>query len=193
MQSALLAQLRAAARAEIAKAPDTTTTTTTTTGWAPTGNLGDILTWALRGRAVLDPEKIYADARRAFAALETLLAQNTDGGGGAWFFNATRPTLFDAHVFSYTHLILDDDYHSYGHDDIPPDGRLAELAEQDGASTSRPRYGRRQQRDRVPAGLWGDETLRMMVRDCPRLVKHAQTMLRTYWPEEDEEVLSASE
>lgn len=153
MQRALLAQLRAAARAEIANAPDAPTTT----GWALEGNLGDLLTWALSGRTVLDPEKIYADARRAMEALETLLAQNTDGS--AWFFGAARPSLFDAHVFSYTHLILDDD-------NILPD--ISSSKERIESSVDR---------------LWGDDTLRNIVRSCPRLVEHAETMLRTYWPE----------
>lgn len=105
VQASLLRHLRAAARAEIAKAPDATTT-----GWALQGNLGDLLTWALAGRAVLDPDKIYGDARRAFAALATLLASWAGDDATGWFFGAARPTLFDAHVFSYTHLILDDDY-----------------------------------------------------------------------------------
>lgn len=54
----------------------------------------------------LDPEAIYADARRAFGALETLLLE----GEGRWFFGTESPGLFDAEVFSYTHLILSDAY-----------------------------------------------------------------------------------
>lgn len=154
VQRALLAQLRAAARAEIAKGPDAPTTTG---AWALEGNLGDLLTWALSGRTVLDPEKIYADARRAMEALETLLAQNTDGH--AWFFGAARPSLFDAHVFSYTHLILDDGYI------LPDTSSLRERSE-------------------PPVNtFWVDDTLRKIVRSCPRLVEHAETMFRTYWPE----------
>lgn len=151
MQRALLSQLRAAARAEIAKAPDAPTTS----GWALEGNLGDLLTWALSGRTVLDPEKIYADARRAMEALETLLVQNTDDS--AWFFGVSRPSLFDAHVFSYTHLILDNKY-------ILPDILSKERSES------------------LVDEFWGDDTLRKIVRNCPRLVEHAETMLRTYWP-----------
>lgn len=150
MQRSLLSQLRAAARAEIAKVPDAPTTS----GWALEGNLGDLLTWALSGRTVLDPEKIYADARRAMAALETLLGQNVEGR--AWFFDAARPSLFDAHVFSYTYLVLNDDY-------VLPDVKK-------GVSES-------------SVDFWGDKTLRNIVRDCPRLVDHAETMLRTYWSE----------
>ncbi|RDA93560.1 hypothetical protein CP533_6123 [Ophiocordyceps camponoti-saundersi (nom. inval.)] len=48
------------------------------------------------------PDALLADARRAFAALDTLLAQSD----GPWFFGLSSPGLFDAHVFSYTHLIL---------------------------------------------------------------------------------------
>lgn len=171
MQRSLLAQLRAAARAELTKAPDAPTTTVPT-GWALSGNVGDLLTWVLGGRTVLDPAKIYADARRAFDALETLLAQNTDGGSGGaatvWFFDAPRPTLFDAHVFSYTHLILNDDY-------ILPDAARRQRGARGTAKQDEP--------NRSAAEFWGDETLRKIVRDCPRLVEHAETMLRTYWPE----------
>ncbi|KAJ4396237.1 hypothetical protein N0V93_000456 [Gnomoniopsis smithogilvyi] len=150
VQRSLLSQLRAAARAEIAKAADAPVAN----GWALEGNLGDLLTWALSGRTVLDPEKIYAEARRAVVALETLLGQNTEGR--TWFFDAARPTLFDAHVFSYTYLILNDDYI---HPDV--DKAVSESS----------------------LDWWGDETLRKVVRDCPRLVEHAETMLRTYWSE----------
>ncbi|VUC37357.1 unnamed protein product [Clonostachys rosea] len=46
--------------------------------------------------------QLYADSATAFAALETLL------GNDAWFFGASSPGLFDAEVFSYTWLILDE-------------------------------------------------------------------------------------
>ncbi|KAJ4418364.1 hypothetical protein N0V82_005645 [Gnomoniopsis sp. IMI 355080] len=156
VQRSLLSQLRAAARAEIAKAGPGAPSTTTT-GWALEGNLGDLLTWALSGRTVLDPGKIYAAARRAMAALETLLGQNTEDH--AWFFDAARPTLFDAHVFSYTHLILNDDYI------LPNVGKDVSKSSMD---------------------FWSDKTLREIVRDCPRLVEHAETMLKTYWPSKTE-------
>lgn len=198
VQHSLLTQLRAAARAEIAKAPDTPIRN----GWELTGNIGDVLTWALSGRTVLDPDKIYADARRAMDALEALLAQNTNGG--VWFFDAARPTLFDAHVFSYTHLILEDDYilPDVSNGDgttwkAEEDERLAELAGKEGlewaevakqipghsASSCRMRYERSKELNESSAECWGDDTLRKIVRDCPRLMEHAETMLRTYWPE----------
>lgn len=126
--------------------------------------MGDLLTWALGGRTALDPEKVYADARRAMEALETLLATQNTEGRRAWFFGAARPSLFDAHVFSYTHLILDDKYIL---PDIPPTP-LSSSKERSEHSVDR---------------LWGDDTLRKIVRNCPRLVEHAEEMLRTYWPE----------
>lgn len=42
------------------------------------------------------------DAKDALAALSTLL------GSGDYFFGAAKPALFDASVFAYTHLLLDD-------------------------------------------------------------------------------------
>ncbi|CAN8106355.1 unnamed protein product [Discula destructiva] len=175
VQTALLHQLRTAARAEIAKASDANTTTTTTTGWSLGGNVGDLLTWALAGRTVLDPQKIYAEARRAFTALETLLmtgtsgADNDDDAPSAWFFGASHPTLFDAHVFSYTHLILDDDYVC----PLPPRRRRQWTAEDTGLGKE--------------ASLWKDDTLRTILRDtCSGLVAHAKRMFDVYWPVEDE-------
>ena len=50
-----------------------------------------------------------AAAREAFAALEAaLVGEDEDEKGGAerWFFAAENPGLFDAAVFSYTHLLL---------------------------------------------------------------------------------------
>ncbi|CAH0016084.1 unnamed protein product [Clonostachys rhizophaga] len=46
--------------------------------------------------------QLYTDSATAFAALDTLL------GNDAWFFGAGSPGLFDAEVFSYTWLILDE-------------------------------------------------------------------------------------
>jgi metaxin len=53
-------------------------------------------------RQAVDPTVLYREAREAFSALETLL------GDDAWFFGSEVPGLFDANVFSYTYLILDD-------------------------------------------------------------------------------------
>ncbi|KHN96667.1 uncharacterized protein MAM_05610 [Metarhizium album ARSEF 1941] len=52
-------------------------------------------------RPFLVPAQLYADARTAFRALDTLLSSDE------WFFGAHEPGLFDADVFAYTHLILD--------------------------------------------------------------------------------------
>ncbi|WQF88735.1 Putative thioredoxin-like, metaxin, glutathione S-transferase domain-containing protein [Colletotrichum destructivum] len=62
--------------------------------------------------ALVDPVRIYADARAALEALAALLDENTEVGeeDGPWFFSSPRPTLFDASVFAYTHLLLDGDF-----------------------------------------------------------------------------------
>lgn len=106
VRSALLRELQTAARAEVAKASETTTTTST--GWKLSGNVGDLLTWALGGKTVVDPGRVYDEAKRAFEALETLLATSSGefSEEGGWFFGASHPTLFDASVFSYVYLIL---------------------------------------------------------------------------------------
>ncbi|KAI8175559.1 Metaxin-1 [Colletotrichum sp. SAR 10_75] len=59
--------------------------------------------------AVVDPSRIYADARDAFEALATLLDESGSGGTG-WFVGAEEPTLFDASVFAYTNLLLDEQF-----------------------------------------------------------------------------------
>jgi metaxin len=51
---------------------------------------------------VIDAQDLYTQAEEAFAALEMVL------GKDKWFFGAKRPGLFDASVFAYTHLLLDD-------------------------------------------------------------------------------------
>ncbi|KAF2276352.1 uncharacterized protein EI97DRAFT_467062 [Westerdykella ornata] len=56
----------------------------------------------LKFSAVINVERLYKDADEAFDALEMLLGQNT------WFFGAERPGLFDASVFAYSHLLLDE-------------------------------------------------------------------------------------
>ncbi|KAI9680640.1 MAG: hypothetical protein M1817_004080 [Caeruleum heppii] len=50
------------------------------------------------GLIVID--ELYREAEDAFKALSTLLDEK------AWFFGVDRPSLFDASVFAYTHLIL---------------------------------------------------------------------------------------
>ncbi|KAI3542546.1 hypothetical protein CABS01_01910 [Colletotrichum abscissum] len=72
--------------------------------------------------AVVDAKRVHADARAAFEALAALLEENGssrssrhsekggEGGGGEWFFGCEGPTLFDASVFSYTQLLLDEEF-----------------------------------------------------------------------------------
>ncbi|KAI0201949.1 hypothetical protein F4808DRAFT_422959 [Astrocystis sublimbata] len=55
------------------------------------------------GRDAIDAAALYKGLGQAFGALDALL------GDGTWFFTSQVPTLFDATVFSYTHLILHDD------------------------------------------------------------------------------------
>lgn len=52
--------------------------------------------------ATISAETLYNQAEEAFTALESLL------GDDKWFFGAERPGLFDASVFAYMHLLLDD-------------------------------------------------------------------------------------
>ncbi|KIH88547.1 mitochondrial outer membrane protein [Sporothrix brasiliensis 5110] len=55
--------------------------------------------------------QLYRDAEAALAALSTLLAGEdaNEEADGRYFFGSREPTLFDAAVFSYTHLLLEDD------------------------------------------------------------------------------------
>lgn len=52
--------------------------------------------------SIISAETLYNQAAEAFIALESVL------GDDKWFFGASRPGLFDASVFSYTHLLLDE-------------------------------------------------------------------------------------
>lgn len=56
----------------------------------------------LKFSSPINPEALFHQAEEAFASLESLLGDND------WFFGASRPGLFDASVFAYTHLLLDD-------------------------------------------------------------------------------------
>ncbi|OCK79375.1 hypothetical protein K432DRAFT_393960 [Lepidopterella palustris CBS 459.81] len=56
----------------------------------------------LKHSTIVNAESLYEDAKEAFGALETVL------GDDEWFFGAEKPGLFDASVFAYTHLLLDD-------------------------------------------------------------------------------------
>lgn len=57
----------------------------------------------LKFSTIVDGETLHNQAEEAFAALEALL------GGDKWFFGASGPGLFDASVFAYTQLLLDDE------------------------------------------------------------------------------------
>lgn len=46
--------------------------------------------------------QIYRDAETALLALATVLGEDN------YFFGSAEPTLFDAAVFSYSHLLLED-------------------------------------------------------------------------------------
>ncbi|PSN66416.1 hypothetical protein BS50DRAFT_589150 [Corynespora cassiicola Philippines] len=56
----------------------------------------------LKFSAVINVEELYKQAEEAFTSLEMAL------GSDEWFFGASRPGLFDASVFAYTHLLLDE-------------------------------------------------------------------------------------
>lgn len=51
---------------------------------------------------IIDVESLYAESDEAFSALADLLGEDE------WFFGENRPSLFDASVFAYTHLLLDE-------------------------------------------------------------------------------------
>ncbi|KAL4806692.1 hypothetical protein BDV18DRAFT_118955 [Aspergillus unguis] len=55
----------------------------------------------LRSSSYIDVSALEAEAAEAFEALSTLLDDKT------YFFGREKPGLFDASVFAYTHLILD--------------------------------------------------------------------------------------
>jgi metaxin len=55
----------------------------------------------LKYLAYIDEDDLYAEAAKAFQALSTLLGDSEN------FFDAVQPSLFDASVFAYTHLLLD--------------------------------------------------------------------------------------
>ncbi|PPJ56221.1 hypothetical protein CBER1_09389 [Cercospora berteroae] len=55
------------------------------------------------GRNIVDADVLLKEAEEAFEALSQLL------GDKEWFFGAERPGLFDASVFAYLHLLLDEE------------------------------------------------------------------------------------
>lgn len=56
----------------------------------------------LKSTTYIKEDELYLEAEDAFKALSTSLGDDTH------FFAQGRPTLFDAKVFSYTHLLLDE-------------------------------------------------------------------------------------
>lgn len=59
------------------------------------------LTKATASSTIIEAD-VMQEAEEAIDALATLL------GESEWFFGQSKPTLFDASVFAYTHLILDE-------------------------------------------------------------------------------------
>ncbi|KAH7356848.1 hypothetical protein BKA65DRAFT_579945 [Rhexocercosporidium sp. MPI-PUGE-AT-0058] len=57
----------------------------------------------LKHTPVIDTDDLYSEADKAFEALSILLGEDS------WFFGNDKPALFDASVFAYTQLLLDDD------------------------------------------------------------------------------------
>lgn len=56
----------------------------------------------LKQSPIIDVEAVYRDCNNAFEALSQLL------GDDNFFFGEETPGLFDASVFAYTHVLLDD-------------------------------------------------------------------------------------
>jgi metaxin len=58
----------------------------------------------LKTRSYIREDELYMEAENAFMALSTLL------GDDAFFFGNEKPTLFDASLFAYTHLLLNESF-----------------------------------------------------------------------------------
>jgi len=56
----------------------------------------------LKTNTIIDGQELYAKAEGAFQSLSTLLSDHK------FFFGQTTPGLFDASLFAYTQIILDD-------------------------------------------------------------------------------------
>src|ERR1700712_5404387 len=56
----------------------------------------------LKHSSIIDTDDLYSEADKAFEALSILLGEDL------WFFGNDKPALFDASVFAYTQLLLDD-------------------------------------------------------------------------------------
>ncbi|KAH6690560.1 hypothetical protein F5X68DRAFT_274472 [Plectosphaerella plurivora] len=60
-------------------------------------------------RGFIDTDVLYADAKAAFSALETILLETSGSGSADGFFSgAAEAAILDAEVFAYTNLILDE-------------------------------------------------------------------------------------
>lgn len=55
------------------------------------------------GTTIVSAKDLIRDAQDAFEALSTLLGDDT------WFFGTQKAGLFDASVFAYTQLLLDEE------------------------------------------------------------------------------------
>ncbi|EXJ80098.1 hypothetical protein A1O3_08384 [Capronia epimyces CBS 606.96] len=80
---------------------------TTSTSYAIRASLAHQLRHAareelLKTNTVIDGQELYRNAEAAFQALSTLLGDNK------FFFGQTTPGLFDASLFAYTQIILDE-------------------------------------------------------------------------------------
>lgn len=56
----------------------------------------------LKTEAIIDGQQLYKRADKAFKSLSVLLGENK------FFFGQTTPGLFDASLFAYTQIVLDD-------------------------------------------------------------------------------------
>lgn len=56
----------------------------------------------LKHSMIIDIDDLYSEAKNAFDAISTLLGEDM------YFFGNMKPSLFDAAVFAYTHLLLDE-------------------------------------------------------------------------------------
>jgi len=57
----------------------------------------------LKHTSIIDTDDLYSEADKAFEALSILLGEDS------WFFGSGKPALFDAAVFGYTQLLLDEE------------------------------------------------------------------------------------
>lgn len=69
----------------------------------------------LKHTSIIDADDLYSEADKAFEALSILLGEDD------WFFGVQGPRLFDACVFAYTHLLLEE---GFGGGDGWREGRL---------------------------------------------------------------------